>query len=53
MLAERMAAVAMLAEAQAFARTDAHRCNLEAAMAEADQCFAKADRTEGLASVAA
>jgi hypothetical protein len=56
MVAERRAAATRLADAQAAARANTHRRNIEAAsagMAEAEQCLAQADQTEGLATLAA
>jgi hypothetical protein len=55
MAAERRAAVARLAEDHTAARTDVHRCNIEAAraaMAEAERCLFRADVAIGLAKVA-
>jgi hypothetical protein len=56
MVAERREAAARLADTQAAAHADAHSRNIEAAragMAETEQCLAQADRTEGLATLAA
>jgi hypothetical protein len=55
MVAERRAEAARLWDAQAVARADTHRLNIEAVMAvipEAEQRLAQADRTKGLAMVA-
>jgi hypothetical protein len=52
MHAERRAAAERLGDTQATARATAHRRNIEAARAAAEQCLAEADRSWGLAAVA-